>query len=374
MKITDVKVTLLEIPYAVPLRMTPMPDVELKSQPCTLVQIYTDEGIVGVGASGRDEARVVENQVKPHLLNRDPLQLERHKHAVRAAQTWLVDMALCDIVGKAAGMPLYKLWGAYQDRIKAYQSGPSKRPPEVVAEGALCFVEQGFKAIKLRAHAWTLKEDIALVERVRAAVGDRMEIMVDANQAAIPYRPNPSGPLWDVKRALETAKAFHDYGVVWLEEPLGRYQYRNLARLSQEADLLIAGGEGNVGIHEFRDILEVDAYDILQPDPTISEGLSQMRKIATAAEMHDRLFIPHHGYSGIGLAANLQLCASIPNCPWVEYMFDPPFRTIETYQQMCGVVKDPILIDNEGYVPVPQKPGLGIELDEGMIAKYRIAS
>ncbi|MBI2909056.1 MAG: mandelate racemase/muconate lactonizing enzyme family protein [Chloroflexi bacterium] len=371
MKITDIKVSLLDIPYPVPLRMAPTPDVELKSQLTTLVQIYTDEGIMGVGASGRDEARVVETQVKPYLLNQDPLQLEKRKYAVRAAQAWLVDIALCDIVGKAAGLPLYKLWGACQDRIKAYASGPSKRPPEAVAEGAQRFVEQGFKAIKLRAHNWTVKEDVALVEMVRNAVGDHMEIMVDANQAAIPYRPNPIGPFWDVKRALDTAKAFHELGVVWLEEPLGRYQYRNLARLTQESDLLIAGGEGNIGIHEFRDLLEIGAYDILQPDPTLSEGLSQMRKIAAAAEMHDRLFIPHHGYSGIGLAANLQLCGALPNSPWLEYMIDPPYRTVETYQQLCGVIKEPLLIDKEGYVPVPQKPGLGVEIDEKVVAKYR---
>lgn len=371
MKITDVKVSLLELPYPAPLRMAPTPEMELKSQLCTLVRIYTDAGLVGVGASGRDEASVVEKKVKPYLLGQAPLQLEQHIRVIRGAQTWLVDMALCDIVGQAAGMPLYQLWGAHQDRIKAYVSCPAQSTPEARAESALRFREQGFRAIKLRIHAWTLKEDLALVEKVRTSVGDRMEIMVDANQAAVPYRPQ-TGPVWSFERALKTARELDKYDILWLEEPLARYQWGNLARLCQASDVLIAGGEGNSGIHEFRAILEAGAYDILQPDPTISEGLSQMRKIAAAAEMHDRLFIPHHGYTGIGLAANLQLCASLPNSPWVEYMLDPPYRTVEAYQQMWGIVKDPIIIDKEGYVPVPQKPGLGVELDEHLIAKYQI--
>jgi L-alanine-DL-glutamate epimerase-like enolase superfamily enzyme len=104
----------------------------------------------------------------------------------------------------------------------------------------------------------------------------------------------------------------------------------------------------------------------------MSEGLSQLRKIAAMTEMRDRLFIPHHGNNGIGLAAHLQLCATIPNCPWVEFIIDPPYRTVETYQQLWGVIANPIMPDKAGNIEIPAKPGLGVELDEAKLARYRI--
>ena len=119
-------------------------------------------------------------------------------------------------------------------------------------------------------------------------------------------------------------------------------------------------------------MLDTGAYDILQPDATTSEGLWQLRKVAAACERAGKLFIPHHGANGIALAAHMQLCATVSNCPWVEYIIDPPWRTIESYQQLYGVVREPLRIDAQGCVPVPDGPGLGVEINESMLAEFAV--
>jgi len=376
MKITAIEAVLLDNPYPVPFRAAWRPDVVETSREITLVQVSTDAGIVGIGASGNDQVARINDIAVPMLIGKDPFDTELHSGVIRHAHgAWIIDMALCDIIGKAAGLPLHQLWGTYQHRIKAYVSVVTAAPPEQRADDALRFLEQGFRAIKLRAHHETIAEDIRVVEVVRQAVGDRMEIMVDANQAGAASGPvsHPTDLVrWDFNRALATARAYQDLDVIWLEEPLPRYQFENLTRLCDAVDIKIAGGEGNSGLHEFYWMLRDNVYDILQPDATTSEGLSQLRKIAAAAELYDREFIPHHGANGIALAAHLQLCATLPNSPYVEHILDPPHRTVESYQQLHGIVTEPLLIDDDGYVPVPDAPGLGIQLNPDLITRYTI--
>ncbi len=371
MKIIDIKVSLLQIPYPVPFRSAWQADVEVTTRPVTIIQIYTDEGIVGVGSGAHDDWYPLETVVKPYLLGKDPLLIEQHIRVIRRVFGWAADMALCDILGKAAGQPLHRIWGLYQDKVAAYASIVASKSPEARAEDALGFLEQGFKAIKLRLHHKEFKDDIRMVEVVREAVGERMEIMVDANQAGTLLQ-NPTGVVWDLERASKTARELENYNVYWLEEPLPRHRLEDLATLCRENDIYIAGGEGDTGLFTFSRMLDLGSYDILQPDAVMSEGLSQLRKIAAMAEMKNRMFVPHHGNNGIGLAAHLQLCATVPNCPWVEFIIDPPYRTVETYQQLWGIVKDPIVPDNDGFISIPQKPGIGVEIDEEVLAKYRV--
>ena len=264
------------------------------------------------------------------------------------------------MVGKAAGQPLYRLWGGYTDRIKAYASCCEVRSGAARAEDALAFRERGYRAVKLRLHAWTMKEDVAQVEAVRRAVGDTMEIMVDANQAQTPGTPHlTEGPVWSYERALRTCRALADLDVTWVEEPLGRFAFDDLARLAAASDVPIAGGENNAGLHEFRLLIERNCYDVIQADAVCSEGLLQLKKVAGYAEMHNKLFVGHHGGSGIGIAAHLQLSASLPNSPWVELLQEPPAMTDVDFQ---GLIAEPFLPDADGFVHLPDKPGLGIEL------------
>lgn len=376
MKIESVNATLLKVPYPLPFEAAWEPGVIRNDRDVTVVRIQSDSGLIGWGASGFDQADDINRLAAPHLIGEDAFAFERHARITRYAKgAWIVEMALCDLVGKAAGQPLAKLWGHYVDRIPAYASIVAAKSPAERADDALALLERGYRAIKLRAHAPSISEDVEMVEKVRAAVGDRMEIMVDANQAGAASGPikHPGDPIvWDYERALATARAYEQLGVYWLEEPLPRYDLQAIARLTDAVELKIAGGEGNAGLHEFYWMLDAGAYDIIQPDAATCEGVWQLRKLAAACERAGKLFIPHHGANGIALAAHLHLQASVPNSPWVEYIIDPPWRTIESYQQMFGVMREPLLTDSDGCVPVPQGPGLGIAVDESVVARFAV--
>lgn len=288
------------------------------------VEVTTDEGITGYGPPV--EEPLLRTAIAPYLVGADPFAVERNISVLRqAGGGWALEVALWDIIGKACGQSLYRLWGGYTDRVRAYSSCMEVRSGEQRAEDALRRYEENWRAIKLRIHDWTVAEDIRQVEKVREAVGDRMDIMVDANQAQLPGTVQPApGPVWDFQRALDTARELQRLGVCWLEEPLDRYDWEGLARLCQAVEIPIAGGENNVGLHEFRWMIERDVYDIIQPECHKSEGISQIRKIAALAEMRRKLIIPHHGRDGFGFLAHLHLCAATPNARYVEIFHEPP--------------------------------------------------
>ena len=126
-------------------------------------------------------------------------------------------------------------------------------------------------------------------------------------------------------------------------------------------DVRLAGGEGCSGLHEFRQLLDRGCYSIVQPDAIVAEGLGQLRKIAAYAEMHHRLCIPHHGGNGFAVAAHLQLSASCPNAPYLELLQDPPGIGVMEVQ---GLIAEPFDVDRDGYVQVPDRPGLGVEISD----------
>ena len=372
MKITDITVRLVDVPHPHPYFPAWGPPGQKEySRAALIVKVETDEGLTGWGIGDQRSGATIRDVVAPALIGQDPHALGRHAEVMRRAGSFLVDMALCDIVGKAAGQPLHRLWGYRETRVRAYASTIVASTPEQRAEDALRYLEQGFTAIKLRTAFPTLAEDVALVAAVRDAVGDRMEIMVDANLAG-----GSSGdhrPAWDYERALAEARELEQLGVYWLEEPLPRDDFESIARLTAETDIAIAGGEGNVGMSDFMEMIRVGAYDILQPDTCANcEGLSQFGKIAAAAEFAGRLFVPHHGVTGLGISAHMQLSVCIPNCPYMEFILDEPYRTVEHYQQLGGIVDEPLRIDADGYLPVPTRPGLGLGVNEDAIAQYEI--
>jgi D-galactarolactone cycloisomerase len=322
----------------------------------SFVEVSTDEGITGYGPPV--DGRLLQNDIVPYLVGADPFDIERNVRVLRdAGGGWVLEIAFWDIIGKACGQPLYKLWGGHKDRVRAYSSCMEVRSGEQRAEDALRRYDDGWRAIKLRVHDRTIEEDVRQVEKVREAVGDRMEIMVDANQAQSPgtIQPKP-GPFWDFQRALNTARELQRLDVRWLEEPLDRFDWEGLARLCQAVEVPIAGGENNHGLHEFRWMIERDVYDIIQPEVHNTEPVSQMRKIVALAEMHHKLVVPHHGLDGFGFLAHLHLCASAPNMPYVEIFNEPPAYSAQVFQT---VLAEPLLPDANGDILLPQGPGLG---------------
>lgn len=369
MRITGIDAEVITIPYTGTIQPSWSPGALWKESRTTLLRIHTDAGITGIGAS-RGAPGVVRDSIAPLLVGQDPSRIEPLvRTVVNGAGGWAavslacgIELALWDLMGKAAGLPLYKLWGAHKDRVRAYASMVEVRTPEQRAEDALALLDRGYTAIKLRLKMPTMKEDIAHVEAVRRAVGDRMTIMVDANQAQEPGTAGAEDSVrWTYERALATARELARLDVAWLEEPLGRYQIDDLKRLTAATDLPIAGGENNVWLHEFRWLIDEDCYDVMQPDAMVCGGLSLLRKVAAYAEMHHKPVNPHHGGNGFGVAGHLHLSASLANSDYIELLQDPPALEASEFQ---GLLAEPLVPDAEGFVRLPEGPGLGVELNE----------
>jgi len=371
MKIVDVLAHNLTIPYPNKVRPAWQPGLVQTSHDFTLVRIQTDQGITGFGGTAGHLAGGIQKQVRPYLLGEDPFATERLARIYRNAGRgiWCIDMALWDLIGKAAGLPLYKIWGQFREKVPAYASAVEVGTPESRAELALHYKELGFKAMKLRLHNDKVSDDLAILDACIAATKGKMQFMVDANQATNLPSPEP-GVKWDYQRALLMARELESRGVLWLEEPLARYDFDNLIRLREATNIQISGGEKNQGLHEFRWLIEKKVYDIIQPDPAMSEGVSQLRKVAAMAELYHIPMVPHHGMSGLGLRAGLHLACTLVEPTWMEIIYEPRTRNLESYQTLGGVLESRIWIDEDGFVSPPASPGLGVEVNEAAIKNY----
>lgn len=337
-----------------------------------IVRIRTDEGIDGyaAGVGFLDEAKGLPGILRPFLLGRDPLQIENFIQTARSGyflgyKLWFVEIALWDILGKVARLPIYKLMGGGPGKVMAYASCGEVRAPEKRAEDALKLKEKGFKALKLRIRSPEMKTDIAQVEAVRKAVGDSMEIMVDANQGW-PIHGFAPYPRWTLKRAMETCRALEQFGIRWMEEPLYKHDYDGYAALRKFTTIPIAGGEFNTDLCEFRDLIGRQCLDVVQPDVTLAGGLMIGKKVAGMAEAANIEFSPHTWTNGLGLVANLQLMGATPNCPYCEYPYEEP-AWIPGHRDF--MLSEPIKIDSDGCVKVPDGPGLGVEINMAAIEK-----
>ena len=335
----------------------------------SVLEIRTDQGLNGIGP-GIEPGLL--DAVRAQLIGQDPFDTERHAGRLRYYATGgsyrggsCVDVALWDLIGKACGQPLYKLFGGAKDRVIPYASMIVLGEPDERARMARQLAEQGWKAIKIRLHHESMREDLRTVESVKKQTGDAMAIMVDANQAQSAGNWQP-GVLWDFRRALETARQLEAMGVYWLEEPLPRYDFARLAELNRQVAIPLAGGENNRGLHEFRQMCEQGVYDFLQPEPLVSEGLTGLRKIGAMAEAFGLRIVPHHGGGDLGTIATLHLVASWSHSPYWELLHDPP---VGSYENRFAIFRNPPHVGRDGLFDVPQGPGLGVELDESIVMR-----
>jgi L-alanine-DL-glutamate epimerase-like enolase superfamily enzyme len=341
----------------------------------SFIEIHTDQGLVGIGPAVDPMYLAF---LKAQLVGKDPFDVQRLVANMRGvtggrppsassptagavAHLSAAEIALWDIIGKASNQPLYKLWGTAQERVAPYASQARLSTPEERADFATRIKSEGWRAIKYRSHFPTMKEDIRLVELARKAVGDDMDIMCDANQATNGFL-SPS-VTWDFRRAVDTARAYQQLNVYWLEEPLRRYDFEHLAELNRLVEMPIAGGEGNRGLHEFRWLLEKGCFDIVQPEVYL-EGPLEMRKIAILAESMEKQIAPHVGDNRIATICNIHLIASWPNSDYLEIYHDLPFYD---YRNNFAIFEEPPVLDKEGYFNLPQKPGLGVSINKDLI-------
>tara|TARA_B100000029_G_scaffold437665_1_gene452999 strand:- start:328 stop:1524 length:1197 start_codon:yes stop_codon:yes gene_type:complete len=316
------------------------------------VKVYTDEGIVGIG-EGSGWPRVVQTAIedlRPVIVGEDPTNIEKiwQKMLVSTMGNGMtgtpgsgamnaIDMALWDIKGKALGTPVWNLLGGkVRDRIRAY--GHAKTP-----ERAIELKEQGLTAIKTGGVHRTADQ----VEAIRKAVGDEIDLMVDAH-----------GPPWyNVKDAIIVGKSLEQFNLLFYEDPVPPDNVDALRRVQDNVDIPIAAGERHSHIWGVRRLIEEEIVDVVQPDTGRIGGISQMMKIAAMAEAHYISVAPHSGSLGpIAEYAAIHVLAAIPNALILERVHDDvPVRYDVTLPHIDTV---------NGHIEVPDKPGLGVDIDE----------
>jgi D-galactarolactone cycloisomerase len=374
MKIDRIELFHIAIPLPKPFYPTWIPGYPQTVNRFTLMRVTTDDGIQGLaaGVAFEREREGLGGLLGPYLIGLDPTDIATGRQRIREAgflgwRNYWLEAAFWDILGKVEGKPVWALLGGKEaGRVPVYASTGELHPPAQRAEEVLKLREMGFKTVKLRVHSFDPAEDVATVKAVREAVGDTMAIGVDANQG---WRVAlvDDAPLWTPERASAFARACADLKVAWIEEPLDMYFYDELAELCRQSDVPIAGGELNGGWHEFKVMLEKGSYDIYQPDATMGGGISDAKKVLDACRERGLGFSPHTWTNGLGFLVNLHVYASGPRDFPLEYPYEPPGWVPAARD---GLLTEPIAVAADGTVAVPDKPGLGIELDEDKLAYY----
>jgi L-alanine-DL-glutamate epimerase-like enolase superfamily enzyme len=340
----------------------------------TIVEVITDEGLVGVGSAMTGKALVAAatRLLRPLLIGERADEPMRVTEKLRQSLFWQgrggtvehaisgIDIALWDLMGKITQQPVARLLGGYyRDKIKPYGSILFDEP-EPLREKLQRTIARGFKAIKL---GWRpfgrrdRKTDELLVRTARDTVGPHVELMVDAGGSEQFW---PHGYKW----ALETAKMLADYEVVWFEEALPPDDLEGFIELRRHAPLPITTGEVLTRRQSFRPFIERHAVDIIQPDCTKCGGLTEAWRIGWLAYEHNVLMVPHGWNTALGLAADLHLTAAMPVARYVEFLTPSPY--------LDDLITKPFRPDAEGYLHVPTAPGLGVELNRDALKRYGI--
>ncbi len=336
-----------------------------------VVRVRTDDGIVGYGESHHAlapqvVADLVNTSLAPLVVGEDPLAVEhlwdkmyfsqgRTHHAGWAMWKAMsgIDIALWDIRGKALGLPLWRLLGGTKKRIRAYAGGISLgyQPPESLAEEAQGYVEQGFTALKLRLGD-SVENDLARVRYVRQALGDHVDIMVDVNTK------------YTYQQMLRLAPGLEECNVYWIEEPFPPDNVRDYALLAPRTRIPLAAGENHFLRYQARQLLETEAVQILQPDVSKAGGVTETKKIADLAAAYRRPFAPHTSMSGINSAATLALLAVCSNA----LIYEADVARVNPFRD--DLVSPKPVVGRDGCIEPYDGPGLGIEVDESLFAKY----
>jgi D-galactarolactone cycloisomerase len=380
-KIVDVKVHLLQSPLTQPFAFS---QGWVRRRSATLVEIATDEGVTGWGeafAQGLEPpqiaAAVIESALKPLVLDANPLDTEvlwhRMYHATRdygrkgsvTAAISAIDIALWDIAGKTYGRPVYQLLGgAFRSRVQVYATGfyriSGQGEAERLGEEAIQHHEAGFRAMKVKL-GYGVKDDMAVMAQVAGALGSReVTLMVDTNHA------------YGVADAIRLGRALEQYGLRWYEEPVVPEDLAGYREVRQALSMPIAGGENEHTLFGFRELLAQRCVDVAQPDIGSAGGFTACRHIVALAHAHGVQVNPHVWGSAIAQAASLHLIAAVPVAHHSVFAQDPIFeydRSSHPFRQ--HLVTQP-LEQRDGWLEVPTRPGLGVELDRGVLARYRM--
>lgn len=369
MRIVDVRPIVLRSRLKTPIRFS-LGTIEHRV--FALVRIDTDEAVYGIGETSvnfphwsvYERVATVEYGIKPLLLGEDPLEIERlwvkmESHLIRQGLQWgakgvvyqaisAADLALWDIAGKVAGLPVWRLLGGSGGLgIPLYATGLD--PADVEGASERC-VAAGFRAVKLRV-GFGQERDVDLVRRVRRVVGPDVDVMVDANMA------------WSRDEAVRIGGALEDMGVFWMEEPVRCDDLDGMRWVAERVRIPLAAGENSFGLAEARLLVDSGAVWYIMPDVTRSGGLTECRRICAYAVSRGIPYSPHNYGSDVAFAASLQLMACTPGGGML-------LRDVSECEVREAILEEPLQVSN-GRAWVPSGPGLGVRLDERAIERFR---
>jgi L-rhamnonate dehydratase len=348
-------------------------------QDALIVRVETDAGITGLGevdsnpmaAKGAIDgpfSHTTAAGLASLVIGEDPLETEKIWHKMYRGNIYGgrrgaafhamsgIDMALWDIKGKALGQPVWKLLGGgFHRKIRCYASSLFGATPRDTGELARRYRDQGFTAVKFGWDPMGQDEqtDIALVREARQGLGEGPDLLIDA------------GLVWDAKTALQRAEAFSRHNIYWLEEPLRPDDYEGYRKLASSTSVRIAAGEEESGRQSFVDLMDRGQIDVVQVDLTRCGGFTEAMKIAALA--WDRgLPVANHGFTTyINVTAALHWLNSIPNALICEFVAEEETNLRESITRQRLRARD-------GYLEIPQEPGLGVDLDEEAVRKFRV--
>ncbi len=342
----------------------------------TLVEITSDDGRIGIGECIVRKApqvtkAVVEHLLAPIVIGRDPYDTEGlWDEMFRQLRGWGhyrgfvfeaisgIDTALWDILGQAAGLPVYKvLGGAGRDRVPCYTSSVYFAEIKEMVKQAVAQVRLGHTAIKVKigrnAQMGGRHADVESVKAIRKALGPKIDIMIDVNSA------------YDAATAIKVCRQLEDADVTWIEEPVPPDDLAGYQRVRAGQAIPVAAGESEFGLFGFRDLIARGAIDIVQPDIARVGGFTATRRLGALVHAHNLRYAPHTGFSaGVSHLAALHVAASVPNLMTYEYFYAlNPLRDLFT---------EPFPKPHNGLIALPQRPGLGLTLDKKLLKKFEI--
>jgi L-alanine-DL-glutamate epimerase-like enolase superfamily enzyme len=338
-----------------------------------LVAVHTDAGITGFGSVFTDSRLVAAGLkvLEPLFKGEDAREPARVAEKLHQNTFWMgrggtlthvisgIDIALWDILGKATGLSVSRLLGGrHRERVQPYCSllmEEPKRMFDVIAE----YRAKGFTAFKIGwgpfGRALDTKLDEAIVRAAREAAGTTSKLFVDAGGSDAYW---PLGLKW----ALRTAVMLKDYDVGWFEEALKPDAIEEFIELRRQSPVPIAGGEVLTRRQSFIPWLTRGAFDIVQPDVTKVGGISEQRRIAWMASDFGVKYIGHGWNTALGVAADLQMAAAFSDADLVEFIGGSPY--------VDGITVAPFKLDKQGWLTIPDRPGLGVEIDAKKLARY----
>ena len=381
MKITGINVHILKSPLAEPFAFS---QGWVRQRSATLVEVLTDEGISGWGeafAQGLEPpeiaATVIDKALRPLVTGANPLDVEvlwhRMYHLTRdygrkgsvVAAISAVDIALWDIAGKFHGLPVHSLLGgAFRTRVQPYATGfyriHGQGEADRLADEALRHLGAGFSHMKVKL-GYGVDDDLACMRTIGKAIqGKPVTLMIDTNHA------------YGRAEALRLGRALGDFNLRWYEEPVAPEDVQGYVEMRQKLTMPIAGGENEFTLYGFRALLAAQAVDIVQPDIAAAGGFTACRHIAALAQAHGVAVNPHVWGSAVSQAASLQLIAALP----VAHHSLDPLQPIFEYDQSSHPFRR-ALVDKpidavDGWISVPDRPGLGIDVDRAMLERYAV--